>query len=107
MADQKSGIHAGHRGRMFDKFERAGYSCVSFHQHELLEMFLFLLIPRVNTNETAHLLLDEFGTFENVFHAPVEELVKIDGISKKTAVNLRFFGEIFDRIMQNTDKPDR
>ena len=107
MSDQKKTVHAGHRARMFDKFERAGHSCLNFQPHETLEMFLFLLIPRVNTNETAHLLLDEFGTFEKVFHAPVEELVKIDGISRKTAVNLRFFGEIFDRVMQNTDKPDR
>lgn len=85
----------GHRQRMLRRFERQGCSFEGFHPHEALEAFLFLLLPRVNTNRTAHLLLDRFGTFEGVFSAPVSELVKIKGISDKTAAAIRRYGEIF------------
>lgn len=90
--------HSGHRERMMSRFERQGYSFEGFYPHEALETFLFLLIPRVNTNETAHLLLDRFGSLDGVFSAPVSELKQIRGISDKTAAKIRLFGEIFDRV---------
>lgn len=80
---------------MLRRFERQGCSFEGFHPHEALEAFLFLLLPRVNTNRTAHLLLERFGSFEGVFSAPVSELVQVKGISVKTAEGLRRYGEIF------------
>lgn len=87
--------NAGHRQRVMDRFERQGMSFGGFYPHEALEAFLFLLIPRVNTNRTAHLLLDRFGSFEGVFSAPVNELAEVYGISAKTAAKIRLYGEIF------------
>ncbi len=88
--------NAGHRARMMARFEMEGMSLVNFHTHEALEMFLFLLIPRVNTNHTAHLLIDRFGSLYNVFHAQPEELAEIRGISVKSAEAINLFGAIFD-----------
>ena len=95
MSSEKKNHNAGHRQRMFEKFGRGNFSPEYMLPHEMLEMFLFLLVPRVNTNHTAHRLLDSFGTLENVFRASVDELEKLRGISTKTALKLCFFGEVF------------
>lgn len=76
-------VHANHRKRLRERFEREG--AFSFEPHELLELFLFDAIPRKNTNETAHLLLERFGTLEGVFSAPFEELITVHGIGKSAA----------------------
>ncbi len=99
--------HSGHRQRMIAKFERQGFSFEGFYPHEALETFLFLLIPRVNTNQTAHLLLERFGSLEGVFTAPVSELKEIHGISDKTAVRIRLYGEIFARVRDDMTGSDR
>lgn len=79
----KTGIHADHRKRMRERIKREG--TYSIEEHELLEVFLFDIIPRRNTNNTAHLLLDRFGSLEGVFSATVNELTQIEGIGKVTA----------------------
>ena len=79
----KNGIHADHRKRMRDRVAREG--AFSIAEHEILEVFLFDIIPRRNTNNTAHLLLERFGTLEGVFSACADELVKVEGIGKVTA----------------------
>ena len=58
-----SNVHVGHRDRMRERFLLAGPD--GFADHELLEMLLYGVIPRGNTNEIAHRLLDEFGSFSN------------------------------------------
>lgn len=76
-------IHKNHRKRLRERFERDG--ALSFESHELLELFLFDVIPRSNTNPTAHRLLDKFGSLYGVFSAPKCELVKIRGVGSRTA----------------------
>ena len=88
---------------MYAKFEQGHLAANSLLPHEMLEMFLFLLIPRVNTNHTAHRLLDAFGSFGGVFSTPIEELEKITGIRRKTAIKLRFFGEFFKSLADSDD----
>ncbi len=84
MASEKGkNIHAGHRGRMRDRFIREGLD--SFAPHEVLELLLFEFIPVVNTNPTAHALIEHFGSVKNVLTAPYEELVKVPGIGPKAA----------------------
>lgn len=51
----------------------------------MLELFLFDVIPRRNTNNTAHLLINRFGSLYGVFTAPYSELVKVEGVGGKTA----------------------
>ncbi len=75
--------HVNHRKRLRDRFSREGAD--AFHPHELLELFLFDALPRVNTNTIAHALIDRFGSLEGVLTADVRELTKVKGIGIKTA----------------------
>ena len=49
MAGEKS-IHSGHRQRMRERFSVRGF--LGYQPHEVLEQFLFDIIPRGDTNET-------------------------------------------------------
>ena len=71
-------LHAGHRAKMRKKYERAGAD--AFLPHELLEMLLFHAIPYRDTNPTAHLLLERFGSLSGVLSASREELCAVPGI---------------------------
>ena len=63
-------LHDGHRNRMRDKFLKTGFE--NMEDHEILEMMLFYCIPRKDTNETAHILLNSLGTLVDVFEAPID-----------------------------------
>ena len=77
------GVHAGHRGRLRKRFLNHGLD--SFEDHEVLELLLYYAIPRRDVNETAHLLLDRFGTLAGVLDAPEDELQEIPGVGPATA----------------------
>ena len=79
-------IHDGHRQRLKERFLREGLD--HFDELYVLELLLFYCIPRRDTNPIAHNLLDHFGSLTNVFEATVEELQKVPGISKNTAIFL-------------------
>lgn len=85
------GIHAGHRKRLIERFVK---NPEGFLPHEYLELLLFFSIPRKNTNDLAHNLLQTFGTMEKVFSASVEELQVVDGVGERTATFLSLFGQI-------------
>lgn len=87
-------IHAGHRARMLGKFAELGIN--AFTEHEKLEVLLFLMIPRRNTNNIAHDLINEFGSLKSVLFAPIDELERIDGVGKNTAILLRLIGALTD-----------
>lgn len=88
MAEAKrKNIHAGHRGRMRERFLSGGLD--SFEPHEVLELLLFEFIPVVNTNPHAHALIERFGSVKNVLTAPYEELLEVPGIGPKAAEGLR------------------
>lgn len=76
-------IHEGHRQRVKDRFRRDGLD--GFEGHQVLELLLFYCIPRRDTNEIAHRLLERFGTFDRVLDAPVRELEKVEGMGKNSA----------------------
>ena len=76
--------HDGHRDRLRNRFLNEG-SFDNFEPHNILEMLLFHAIPRQDTNEIAHRLINEFGSLSGVFDAPFEELVKRGKLTKPTA----------------------
>ncbi len=80
-------IHAGHREKLKKRFLKHGLN--SFEPHNVLELLLFYAIPRKDTNETAHRLLNRFGSISAVMDASVEELKKVDGIGENAAVLLK------------------
>ena len=79
-------IHDGHRQRLKQRFRDEGLD--SFSEVNVLELLLFYCIPRKDTNPIAHALLEHFGSLPQVLEAPLEELVKVSGISENAAMFL-------------------
>ena len=78
--------HSGHRSRKRRQFRDHGID--AFADHEVLELMLFYAIPQRNVNPLAHRLLDRFGTLHAVLEAPVEELMKVEGVGQYAALLL-------------------
>lgn len=76
-------IHDGHRKRLKDRFVEQGLD--SFTQIQAVELLLFYCIPRQDTNELAHRLLERFGSFAQILDADPEELCGVNGIGENTA----------------------
>lgn len=79
-------LHDGHRDRMREKFLKTGFD--NMEDHEILEMLLFHCIPRKDTNETAHILLNSLGTLVDVFEAPIDSLESY-GLSHNAAIYIK------------------
>ena len=79
-------VHEGHRDRLRDRFLAEGLD--NFTQVQVLELLLFYCIPRKDTNEVAHRLLQRFGSISQVLETRVEDLEKVDGIGHNAAVFL-------------------
>ena len=76
-------LHENHRARMQERVARDGLE--SLAEHEALEYLLFLAIPRKDTNELAHRLIQHFGDFCKVMEAEPEELQRVEGIGPRSA----------------------
>ncbi len=83
-------LHDGHRERLRTRLLEQGITKNTPH-HEILEFILFYSIPRKDTNELAHELINRFGSLTGVFDAPINELMKIKGINKNTVTLLKLF----------------
>ena len=79
-------VHDGHRQRLRSRFLKEGLD--NFEQINALELLLFYCIPRKDTNELAHALIDHFGSFHQVMDATPEELMAVPGIGEGTATFL-------------------
>ncbi len=104
--------HDGHRQRLKERFVQEGLD--HFDELQVLELLLFYVIPRQDTNPLAHRLLDQFGTLSQVLEAPLEELEKVPGIGKNAAAFLHLIREAGryyqvsrtkqERILNTTEK---
>ncbi len=104
-------IHEGHRARMRNRFLKNGFE--GFSEHEILEMLLYYTIPRKNTNETAHDILDKYMTLANVFDADPHSLMKMTGLKEPSATLLTMIPHLFrvyeaskrakDSLLHNTE----
>lgn len=70
----------GHRSRMRARLLAAGPDVLA--DHEMLEMMLFLALPRRDTKQIARALLDAFGGFAAVIAAPPADLGRIEGLGE-------------------------
>lgn len=90
MGDEKNqNLHDGHRQRVKERFLKHGVE--SFTEVQVLETLLFYAIPKKDTNDTAHLLLNTFGSLKKVFEADYDKLVKVKGIGDNAASLIKFF----------------
>ncbi len=97
---KEGGLHDGHRQRMFNKYFTNGID--SLEEHEILEVALYSVFPRCNTNEISHMLLNRFSTILGVFNASITELCDIKNISKATAIKIKFLGDLLKHTSTQT-----
>ncbi|MBR2407043.1 MAG: RadC family protein [Clostridia bacterium] len=88
-------LHDGHRQRLKERFSKHGLD--PFENHQVLELLLCYVIPRKDTNEIAHRLLKEFGSFPAVFEASAHELCRVEGIGPQSAELITFCGQLIKR----------
>ena len=97
--------HDGHRQRLKERYILEGLD--NFNELQVLELLLFYVIPRKDTNPLAHQLLERFGTLSQVLEAPISELQKVEGIGPNAAAFLHLTTDMgryymVNRAMQNT-----
>ncbi|MBR5346339.1 MAG: RadC family protein, partial [Deltaproteobacteria bacterium] len=91
--------HGGHRERVRKRFREEGLE--HFEDHQVLELLLFYVIPRGDTNVIAHELLKQFGSLSAVLNAPIGELVKVPGIGEQAALFLTLMPQFFRRYQKD------
>jgi DNA repair protein RadC len=77
----------GHRARMRNRLLTAGPD--SLADHELIEMVLFLALPRRDTKPLARVVLGRFGSFAAAIAAPLHELRAIEGLGEAGVAALK------------------
>lgn len=86
-------VHDGHRDRMRERIRRSGLS--TLQEHEMLEYILYAFVPRKDTNEIAHALIDRFGSFAGVLNADEKRLAEIAGMTENAALFLCNLPDVF------------
>ena len=99
---QKANIHKGHRERTRKKYLRAGLD--AFSEHEILEFLLFYCFAQQDTNELAHSLISAFGSVKGVLCASVDDLCQIKGMGEKSALLIKFIGDLIQRERSGIDE---
>ena len=97
------GNHDGHRQRLKEKF--LATNGVGLEDHELLEVLLFYSVPRINTNEQAHELINSFGSLKGVFDADVKELCNVDKIGDSSATLIKVVSALMSRYSMQSQDP--
>ena len=96
---KKALLHSGHRERLRKKFSQNEKGVLE--PHEILELLLYYSIPRRNTNEIAHELLNKFGGIKEILEADVSSLESIPYV-KKSSVAL--FKAMFEMNKRNAER---
>lgn len=97
--------HDEHRQRL-DKKVR-DYGLDALEKHEQLEYILYAVIPRGDTNQIAHDLLDKFYTLDGVLRAEPKELQEIEGVGYRTAMFLSTLTEILGAVERSVEVDKR
>jgi DNA repair protein RadC len=87
-----------HRKRLRARFTEGGAAALP--EYELLELMLFLIIPRQDVKPLARRLLDTFGDINRVVTAPVARLMAVEGVGEAVARELKLFEAVAQRMMR-------
>lgn len=86
--NEQINLHYGHRERLRNRLIASGIND-SIPDHEIIEYLLTLTIPRQDTNNIAHRLINTFGSLSGVMDADVDDLVKYGKITRNSAVLIK------------------
>ncbi len=99
MSQSKENIHKNHRSRVRATIRQTGIENIS--DINLLEYLLFYSIPRKDTNEIAHRLLDAFGSLNGVFNATYDQLLAVDGMGESSALLVSLVPALSKRYIES------
>ena len=71
----------------------------NFNDVNVLELLLFYAIPRKDTNEIAHALLEHFGSLDRVLEASIPELEAVPGVGESSALLISLIPQIMRRYL--------
>ena len=91
--------YVGHRARLRERFLKSGAEALA--DYELLEMILFLALPRRDVKPLAKALLERFGSFSRVLQADASEIGSVKGAGETVAVALNSVHAASLRLMQD------
>ena len=86
----------GHRDRLRERFRDAGADALS--DYELLEMVLFRALPRRDVKPLAKSLIEKFGSFAEVIHAPTPRLLEISGLGESAITEVKLIAAAASRV---------
>lgn len=88
----------GHRERLLERF--AGNGLAALHLHEIVELLLTFSIPRRDTKPFARELVKRYKTLSALLNAQPEELVEINGITRRSALLFKLVQEIMAHCLK-------
>lgn len=86
----------GHRERARERLMDSKPGAMQ--DYELLELLLFMAIPRKDTKFLAKSLINKYGSFAKVINAEQESLMEVKGVSKNTLACFKLIKEGVIRI---------
>ena len=89
----------GHRARMRNTYINGGMD--NAPDHNVLELFLSVIIPRKDVKELSYSLINTFGSLDGVLNADVRDLMQIKGIGESTAVAISLVKDLYKRAYLN------
>jgi DNA repair protein RadC len=89
----------GHRSRMRQAYLSGNMD--NAPDHNLLELYLSIIIPRKDVKQLSYDLINHFGSLEAVFEATPQSLMAINGVGESTAVAISLVHEINKKIRVN------
>jgi DNA repair protein RadC len=89
---------SGHRGRLRARLLTAGG--IALADHELVEMVLFLAVPRRDTKPIARSLIGHFGSFAGAISASATELAEIEGLGEAGIAALKVVQAASQRLIK-------
>lgn len=97
--------YVGHRQRLKERFLKGGPEALA--DYELLELVLFLVLPRRDVKPLAKALIERFGSFADVVAAEPARLAEVPGCGEAAAVGLRTVHAAALRLLQEqvAEKP--
>lgn len=81
-------IHNGRREKLRQSF--SAYGLETFNETQVLEFALGMVVPRIDTNPTAHRLINTFGSLDGVISAHPDKLRAVAGVGDTASTFLHF-----------------
>lgn len=91
--DEQKHLHYGHRARLRERVKKEGIE--NFQDYQVLEYVLSFVLPYKDTNPTAHMLINKFGSFDKVLEANIEDIASVKGMGEVSASFLATLRLIF------------